>query len=58
MRKGTIGGFIFFLIVALALAIVGIVTEDGLWYVRAGIVLVGAGVYWLLVKKKLIGKKV
>lgn len=46
-----------FIGVAIIFAIVGIIEKDYLWFIRAGIVLIGGGAYYFLVKRKLIGKK-
>jgi len=41
-----------FILLVLAAVVTGIVKNNYLWYIRAGIFGVGAVVYWLLIKRK------
>lgn len=43
--------------IAIVFAIMAEVKNDNLWFIRAGIVLLGGLIYYYLVKKKIIGKR-
>ena len=49
--------FWVFFAVSIILVFIGIIKNDFLWYIRAGIVLIGGIVYYFLVKNGRIGKK-